>query len=622
MKKKTKIIIACALASALAVAGIVTALCLTLGKKDKPCEQHNFAQSVTEPTCTQEGYTTYTCTVCDYSFRGNVKAALGHDIIEYVDDTATCLEPGTKQPICSRGDVVADRVVSSALGHSFVKYEDDHNASCEKDGTETAKCERCDATHTRDIAGTRLDHDFGADGRCTMCHEKKSTDGLTFRLNDDGESYAVSGTDAGYNSDTEKLVIPSSHRAPDGKIYPVTTIDKWAFRNKNFLSVTLPKTIRSIGAGAFSECNNLASVYVYALEPWFSIEFEDEYSNPISHPVGGIVSSARKLYIDADGSEILNVTEIEVPKTVTRINSYAFKDLVGLRKVVLHDNITSIGKYAFHNCSNLQYTVYENARYIGSAVNPYLALIGMDDLTKSEAAIHDDTKFIFESAFSGSKITKIRIPSNVVSVGDWAFNGCTELTDVGAIPNTVTSIGNSAFAGCVKLTNIGLPNGLKEISDGMFRDCAMLDAIDIPVSVGRIGENAFSGCANLKAIKIPDMVASIGKNAFENSGIEKAEIGSGFRKIEERAFSQCRQLKVVVINSHITNIEKYAFFECMKITEVYFVGTAEEWAKILANPGAHNGQIYAATPYYYSEKQPTGSGNYWHYEGGEVVKWN
>lgn len=622
MKKKTKIIIACALASVLVVAGIVTALCLTLGKKDKPCEQHNLAQSVIEPTCTQEGYTTYTCTVCGYSFRGNVKPALGHDIVEYVDDTATCLEPGTKQPICSRGDVVADRVVSSALGHSFVKYEKDNNASCEHDGTETSKCERCDATHTRDIAGTRLDHDFGADGRCNMCHEKKPTDGLTFRLNDDGESYTIAGTDAGYNSDTEKLVIPSSHRASDGKIYPVTAIDKWAFRNKNFRSVTLPKTIRSIGAGAFSECNNLANVYIYALEPWFSIEFGDEYANPISHPVGGIVSSARKLYIDADGTEILKVTEIEVPKSVTRINAYAFKDLVSLRKVILHDNITSIGKYAFHNCNNLQYTVHENARYIGSAVNPHLALVGVDDLTKSEAAIHDDTKFIFESAFSGSKITKIRIPSNVVTIGDWAFNGCTELTDVGAIPNSVTSIGNSAFAGCVKLANIGLPNGLKEISDGMFQNCELLDAIDIPASVGRIGENAFSGCANLKAIKIPDMVASIGKNAFENSGIERAEIGSGFRKIDERAFAQCRQLKVVVINSHITGIDHYAFNNSMRIAEVYFVGTSEEWATVLMNTGANNGTIQTAEVYYYSEKQPTGSGNYWHYEGGEAVKWN
>ena len=47
-----------------------------------------------------------------------------------------------------------------------------------------------------------------------------------------------------------------------------------------------------------------------------------------------------------------------------------------------------------------------------------------------------------------SGLTSVEIPNSVTSIGQSAFNGCTGLTSI-EIPNSVTSIGSSAFSGCI-----------------------------------------------------------------------------------------------------------------------------------------------------------------------------
>lgn len=609
MKKKKIILIAC-VAVAFVAAVLTIVLCLTLPKDDGE-HAHNYTETVTPPTCTQEGYTTYTCTVCGNSFRGNIKSALGHDITGYTDDTATCEQGGTKLPICSRGDTV-ERVVSEPLGHDLV-YEPDDNATCEHDGTETAHCTRCNEENViyRYIDGTRLAHDFEtANHRCSMCGEKEPTSGLKFKLNEDGNGFIL--TEA--TSAVEDLVIPSTRKTDDGKMLPVTEIASGVFKNGKYRTVTLPKSIRVIGARAFDECTNLAEVYIYDLNSWYSIEFADQQSNPVTF--------TGKLTVDKDGTEIKPVTgELKVPDTVTKINSLAFKNLGGLTKVILHDGIEYIGEYAFDGCDNLEFNSYENAKYIGSEGNPYIALVKADNLDITECTIHADTKFILERAFqSADRLTKIVIPQKVKTIGAWAFNGCrelqtvefeaddkhisaltsignlafsgcTKLTGVGTIPNSVTEIGASAFSGCTSLTNIALSNSLKEIADRTFQNCKSLDTIQIPVSVGKIGTYAFAGCTNLQEIVIPDMVASIGLNAFDGSGIVKATVGSGLRQIGEHVFENCGKLQTVTIRGHVERICDYAFNGCTSLKQIYFVGTQEEWDAIFAHVGAGNGSL-------------------------------
>ena len=121
---------------------------------------HNYVPTVTDPTCTEQGYTTYTCQNdgCDNpTYVDNYVPATGHSFTNYVSDgNATCTVDGTKTAKCDNcdaTDTIADP--GSATGHSLTNYVSDGNATCKDDGTKTAKCDNCDATDTITDVGSK-----------------------------------------------------------------------------------------------------------------------------------------------------------------------------------------------------------------------------------------------------------------------------------------------------------------------------------------------------------------------------------------------------------------------------------------------------------------------------------
>ena len=92
-----------------------------------------------------------------------------------------------------------------------------------------------------------------------------------------------------------------------------------------------------------------------------------------------------------------------------------------------------------------------------------------------------------------SGLTSVTIPNSVTSIGDYAFDGCTGLTSV-TIPNSVTSIGDDAFRSCRGLTSVTIPNSVTSIGNFVFQYCSGLTSVTIPNSVTSIGYAAFESC--------------------------------------------------------------------------------------------------------------------------------
>ena len=73
-----------------------------------------------------------------------------------VTTPATCTAPGVRTYTCTKNPAHTRTEPIPALNHQFGAYIYDNNATCTQDGTETAKCERCNETDTRTVKGTKL----------------------------------------------------------------------------------------------------------------------------------------------------------------------------------------------------------------------------------------------------------------------------------------------------------------------------------------------------------------------------------------------------------------------------------------------------------------------------------
>jgi len=126
-------------------------------------------------------------------------------------------------------------------------------------------------------------------------------------------------------------------------------------------------------------------------------------------------------------------------------------------------------------------------------------------------------------AFCGfSDMASVDIPSSVMSIGDWAFCGCNGLTSV-VIPSSVTSIGGYAFGGCNGLTSVIIPSSVTSIGASAFSDCYGLTSITSFITdVFETETDAFKGCENA-TLYVPKGLVSIYQSTKDWNLIKKIE---------------------------------------------------------------------------------------------------
>ncbi len=208
------------------------------------------------------------------------------------------------------------------------------------------------------------------------------------------------------------------------------------------------------------------------------------------------------------------LTSVTIPDSVTTLEGEVFQECKNLSRVIMGNGVKSIGRYAFLNCPIQNYTVYDNAKYIGNKTNPYAVLLKATSEKITSCKVHKDTKVILDNSFWGCKsLTDITIPNGVTNIGEAAFAYCDSLTEV-PIPSSVTIMGDCVFHDCRSLRSITIPDGVTELGYAMFQSCTNLESINIPDSVTSIGDDAFVWCSNLTSITIPAGVTYIDETAF------------------------------------------------------------------------------------------------------------
>ena len=535
---------------------------------------HSYSSVVTAPTCTNQGYTTYTCH-CGETYKGDYVNTSAHT----PSAAATCTSaqkctvcniqlqpqlahtPGAAAT-CTTAQTCTDcgSVVQPALGHKpgvqdcmvaqvcTVCHTELAAASGHTPGAEATCTTSQNCTTCRTILTAALGHVPGAEATCTTAQictvcAKELASAL-------GHTPGVAATCTAAQTCTVCNVV-----VEDAKGH---TWGEW--------TVITPATQKDNGLQS-SECLNCGEQIKEAIPATGSVGLDFTLNaDDTTYSVSSIGSCMD--------------TEIVIPATyngrsVTSIGGYAFSDCASLTSITIPDGVKSIGDSAFKGCESLtSITIPESVTSISDyAFNRCMSLTSI--------TIPESVTSIGNWAFNGCEsLTSITIPESVTSIGSGAFEGCESLTSI-TIPESVTSIGRSAFSGCESLTSITIPESVTSIGDFAFSICVSLTSITIPESVTSIGNGAFSGCMSLTSITIPDGVKSIGDWAFMGcESLTSITIPESVTSIGDSAFQGCMNLTSITIPESVTKMGREVFSLSYSMTMIQFNGTIAQWSAI------------------------------------------
>ena len=168
---------------------------------------HKYVKlSVTDPTCTEKGYTTYKCSDCGDTYKADFVDALGHDYNTSGKVEPTCTEKGYDMHVCSRcGDIYKDNFVD-ALGHTVV-VDPAVAPDCTHTGlTEGSHCSVCNEVLKAQETVPATGHSYNKVVTEPTCTEKGYT---TYTCSVCGDTYVADYVDAlGHTVVVDPAVAP------------------------------------------------------------------------------------------------------------------------------------------------------------------------------------------------------------------------------------------------------------------------------------------------------------------------------------------------------------------------------------------------------------------------------
>lgn len=237
-------------------------------------------------------------------------------------------------------------------------------------------------------------------------------------------AYIFAGLKAG------RLLLPESLKA----------IGDGAFLESTIGEVALPQGLDELGAYAFAQCRNLASV--------------------------------------------------DIPGNVRELCERTFEGCSALGEVSLPPTLTAIGDRAFLGCSSLQKISFPAA--LISIGDESFAHSGLEDAVLGECG---RLKNIGKRAFAGCEsLASVALPDGATELGESTFFGCSSLGAV-KLPLNASAIPDMMLAGAANVSSLVLPRGIREVGSLAMVGMTGLREIDATTlaSVPETGADVWAG---------------------------------------------------------------------------------------------------------------------------------
>ena len=386
---------------------------------------------------------------------------------------------------------------------------------------------------------------------------------VTYKVRGDGyqnhPDYMPANHESGYAKPNIKVINVPEDVTYMGRSRKVTAIGDFAFCRADsdtlmsIVEVTLPRSIKSVGIGAFARIDSLRRVQGF------------EYASSLMYNIFYRCS---------------NLEEIKLSDELTELPGGTFHLCTSLKEVIVPDNVKKVGNSAFQGCSALQkVSLPKGLKSIGSDAFKWCSSL-------SDIALPDSLVEIGFTAFSScSSIKSIKIPSSLTftlngTVAWGVFNSCSGLETV-ELPEGLTNIPNETFLQCTSLSSIKLPSTIETIGRRAFYRCSALTSFEIPAKVQVLEEQTFV-LSGLTSIVIPPTVKTIKNDCFHGCfKLDSVEFCEGLEEIGPNAFAMDNltwpeyKIRAVELPSTLKVLGDGAFARNINLNAVTFYGPTE-----------------------------------------------
>lgn len=586
-------------------------------------DEHDFDAVTTPATFTSQGYTTYTCKDCGFSYVGDYTEIFDHEFSnEYAYDDFghwhRCVDEGYEN---EQGDYEL---------HDFDVVKVDPNF--ENDGSITYSCSICGYTYT-EKQGDKLEHNYSEEWSNDKTHHWHACTDEGYEDKEKGDyalhnfakksipaTYEHEGTSTftcktcGYTYtalDNEQLehTFAEDYTVDENGHWHACLDDGYAnykpdYEDHDYDLFVTPATIDKKGENLY-KCKTCG------------YEYSEEIASLMEQSIASL-----KFTLNSDGESysvsryVGPATEIYIPDTfnglpVTGIYDYIFQNS-NITFLKMNSNISELPWGIIYGCQTIEtFDVGNSVTYysvgtwntnslrkviLGDKINSISS--GSFPLSVEEIVVSDNnTNYMSEEGLVYSKdgmnlivcpkaITgDVEVKDGVQQISSYAFQNCENIKSI-TIPSSVNYIEYGAFQYCTNMETITFNNNIGSFENEIFTGSTKLKEINISEDnpyLKKIGGVIYNSSLN-QIVKgplayegsfvIPDSVNYLSDGAFENiEGLTEVTIPSTIKYLSNYCFRNCTSLKTVNSMAEEVSIYSSCFYNCSSLEYFNTIGS-------------------------------------------------